>query len=66
MKLVLPRTCGRGSKTQARGAFPRECCGLVEGRRHGGFAEAMALHAAHNIAERDDRLKFIPNIISRR
>jgi proteasome lid subunit RPN8/RPN11 len=35
---------------EARNAFPRECCGLVEGTRSGSTAYATALHATRNLA----------------
>ena len=60
MKLILPRDLGARIEEEARAAFPRECCGLIEGMRHEGFAEAVALHAARNIATRADRFEIDP------
>jgi desampylase len=36
---------------EARAAYPRECCGLVEGVRDGEAVRALALHPVANVAE---------------
>ena len=36
---------------EARAAYPKECCGLVEGVRKGEAVRALALHPAANLAE---------------
>lgn len=45
---------------EARAAFPRECCGLVEGRRDGDRLEISALHACRNVARGDDAFEIDP------
>lgn len=45
---------------EARAAFPRECCGLIEGVREGDAVRAFALHPVCNLAERDDRFEIDP------
>jgi proteasome lid subunit RPN8/RPN11 len=44
----------------ARDAFPRECCGLIEGRRGSTCIEATALHPAQNLAHEPDRFEIDP------
>ena len=53
----LARVIG-GSRRGPR--FPRECCGLIEGERHGDTAVAVALHATRNLAEASDRFAIDP------
>ncbi len=48
----------RQLENEARAAFPRECCGLIEGRFHSH--EAVALHAVKNIAVEKDRFELDP------
>jgi proteasome lid subunit RPN8/RPN11 len=60
MKLSLPRPLRERIAEAARAAFPRECCGLIEGWRQDGFVQAMALHPARNIADRCDRFEIHP------
>ena len=45
---------------EARAAFPRECCGLIEGKRHGEHVEIVALHPCRNLADRDDAFEIDP------
>jgi len=49
---------------EARAAVPRECCGLVEGRRldsvGGGEFHVTALHPACNLAPASDRFEIAP------
>ena len=49
---------------EARAAFPRECCGLVEGRLVSGVDgdefHVTALHAARNLAPQADRFELAP------
>lgn len=45
---------------EARAAFPRECCGLIEGARTGGAVRATTLHPARNLAEAADRFEIDP------
>ncbi|HWF65366.1 MAG TPA: M67 family metallopeptidase [Rhizomicrobium sp.] len=60
MKLVLPAALQRRIEVEARAAFPRECCGLIEGVRDGDAARAFALHPARNIAVHADRFEIAP------
>jgi proteasome lid subunit RPN8/RPN11 len=60
MKLALPREYRARIESQARGAYPGECCGLIEGRRDGDDAFALALHPACNLATRHDRFEIHP------
>jgi proteasome lid subunit RPN8/RPN11 len=46
MKLILPQRLVDQVEAAARTAFPRECCGLIEGRWNGAEAHAVALHPA--------------------
>jgi proteasome lid subunit RPN8/RPN11 len=45
---------------EARAAFPRECCGLLEGVRGGGAIRVVALHAARNLSPDNDRFEIDP------
>jgi proteasome lid subunit RPN8/RPN11 len=49
---------------EARAAFPRECCGLLEGLRfegaHGEEFRVTALHPARNLAPESDRFEVAP------
>jgi desampylase len=45
---------------EARAAFPRECCGLIEGVRRDGVIEALRLHPTRNLATRADRFEIDP------
>ena len=60
MKLLLPADLRARIEAEAREAFPRECCGLIEGARQGEEALATALHPARNIAARADRFEIAP------
>ena len=60
MRLVLaPRLCAQIAEA-ARTAFPRECCGLIEGVRDGDTVRVGALHATRNIAGPDNRFEIDP------
>lgn len=45
---------------EAKAAFPRECCGLIEGAREGNRIVATALHPTRNIAADADRFEIDP------
>ncbi len=45
---------------EARAAFPRECCGLIEGINDGDVARATALHPARNLSRVDDCFEIDP------
>jgi proteasome lid subunit RPN8/RPN11 len=58
--LVLPQALRAQIEAEARAAFPRECCGLIEGRRDGDVIRAIALHPARNLATDADRFEIDP------
>jgi proteasome lid subunit RPN8/RPN11 len=41
-------------------AYPRECCGLIEGVRRDGVIEVLRLHPTRNLATRADRFEIDP------
>jgi proteasome lid subunit RPN8/RPN11 len=45
---------------EAASAFPRECCGLLEGRRGDGLFVVQALHPARNLSSQADRFEIDP------
>ncbi len=64
MTLLLPPELQAEIVRQARAAFPRECCGLIEGAiegiRGGETARELVLHPARNIAAAEDRFEIAP------
>lgn len=60
MKLFLPVSLQQQIAAQARAAFPRECCGLLEGRIETGTARVSAIHAAKNLSDEHDRFEIDP------
>ncbi len=56
MKLILPQTLETQIAEAARAAFPRECCGLMEGVE----GRVTALHPGRNLAEAPDRFEIDP------
>ena len=60
MNFVLPGPLRARIEAEARAAFPRECCGLIEGGRQGEDAWAMILHPARNLATANDRFEIHP------
>lgn len=60
MKLILPAELRARIESEARGAFPRECCGLIEGACEKDIARALALHTARNIAPDPGRFEIHP------
>jgi proteasome lid subunit RPN8/RPN11 len=60
MKLTFPARMEARIKAHAAAEFPRECCGLLEGRRGGGGIEILNLHPARNLAARPDRFEIHP------
>lgn len=59
-RLVLPDALRTQFAAEARAAFPRECCGLIEGVREGDAARALKLHPARNLASEPDRFEIDP------
>ncbi|MGO8712111.1 MAG: M67 family metallopeptidase [Rhizomicrobium sp.] len=45
---------------EALRAYPRECCGLIEGAARDDAIEALALHPARNLAKGYDRFEIDP------
>jgi proteasome lid subunit RPN8/RPN11 len=45
---------------EAASAFPRECCGLLEGRYGDGVFVVQALHPARNLSPDADRFEINP------
>jgi proteasome lid subunit RPN8/RPN11 len=60
MKMALPGDFRTQIETEARAAYPSECCGLIEGVRDGDTARILALHPARNIAVLRDRFEIHP------
>jgi len=60
IQLLLPKALGARIEAEARAAFPRECCGLIEGIWSGETAQALVLHPALNIATAADRFEIEP------
>ena len=47
-------------ESEARAAFPRECCGLMEGVREADAIRVIALHPARNLSSDSDRFEIDP------
>lgn len=60
MRVVLAPGLEDALLDQARAAYPRECCGLLEGRRDGLVWQIVALHPARNLATAQDRFQIDP------
>jgi proteasome lid subunit RPN8/RPN11 len=45
---------------EARAAFPRECCGLIEGVRVSDVVHAVAIHSVHNVSPHMDSFEIDP------
>ncbi|HEX4159944.1 MAG TPA: M67 family metallopeptidase [Rhizomicrobium sp.] len=61
--LALPAALREQLKREARAAFPRECCGLIEGRKNSltlSQGEAAALHTTPNLARESGRFEIDP------
>lgn len=56
--LVLPGALRARIEQEARAAFPRECCGLIEGLR--AERRVVALHPTRNLAQDGDRFEIDP------
>ena len=57
---VLSDALQRQLAAEARGAYPRECCGLIEGVRRADAIEAIALHPTRNLVQAFDRFEIDP------
>ena len=58
--LILPEPLRAQITAEARAAFPRECCGLIEGGTRAGTIAALRLHPARNLAPEPDRFEIDP------
>ena len=58
--LVLPDALGAQILEEARAAFPRECCGLIEGTRIGDVVHVAAIHSTHNVSPHEDCFEIDP------
>jgi proteasome lid subunit RPN8/RPN11 len=59
--LLLTQAQRAQIEDEARAAYPRECCGLIEGvRGDGGRLRVTALHKTDNRARDDDRFEIDP------
>jgi proteasome lid subunit RPN8/RPN11 len=59
-RLILPQSLAAQLEAEARQAFPRECCGLLEGVWDGDSAELIHLWPAPNLATAPDRFEIAP------
>lgn len=59
-QLILSRQMIAEIEAEARRAFPRECCGLLEGVWDGDAARISHLHPAPNLATQADRFEIEP------
>jgi len=50
MKLILPEALKAEIARAATEAYPRECCGLIEGARRPDTFDVRALHPVRNLA----------------
>lgn len=53
LRLELPQVLAQRIADLAGAARPMECCGLIEGIRVGDAFQAMDIHPARNLADRD-------------
>jgi proteasome lid subunit RPN8/RPN11 len=58
--MLLPPGALEWLATEARRAYPRECCGLLEGTRDALRVELSALRPTQNIAAAADRFEIDP------
>jgi proteasome lid subunit RPN8/RPN11 len=59
-RVALPDALRLRILEEARAAFPRECCGLLEGMRAPDEFRVVALHPARNLALQPDRFEIAP------
>jgi len=55
---ILPQPLRAQIAVEARAAFPRECCGLIEGKREGEEVRAVALHPTANFSAAPDSFEI--------
>jgi len=59
-RFVLPPALKSLIAGEARHAFPRECCGLIEGHREFETVIATEVHRTRNVAHQKDRFEIDP------
>lgn len=59
-EVVLSHDLRARIETEARTAFPVECCGLLEGARDGGTVRIAAIHPTRNLADAPGRFAIDP------
>jgi len=60
MGVIMPDGLRAQILREAEGAYPCECCGLIEGLREAENFRVTALHPSRNLAERPDRFDIDP------
>lgn len=60
--LLLPPALKAQIESEARAAFPHECCGLIEGARAGDAIPVTALHLSPNLSAARDRFEIDPAV----
>ena len=60
VNLLLPAPLAEQIKAEARAAYPRECCGLIEGLHGDQLSGAFCLHPARNLAAAPGRFEIAP------
>lgn len=58
--LILPREARDRIEAAARDAWPRECCGLIEGTRIGATFVVTRVHPMRNVAIGQDAFEIDP------
>jgi proteasome lid subunit RPN8/RPN11 len=59
-RIEMPAALTAAILAAAAAAYPRECCGLIEGVRDGNSFRILALHATANLAADADRFEIAP------
>ena len=59
-RVELPAALAAALHEEARQAAPRECCGLLEGRRAEGVYTILALHPVRNLSDDPDHFEIDP------
>jgi proteasome lid subunit RPN8/RPN11 len=60
IRVSLPEGVREQILREARGAHPRECCGVIEGAREAEIFRIATLHPARNLADMPDRFEIDP------
>ena len=59
-RLFIPPKTLAQIEREARSAFPRECCGLLEGTRADDALHVLKIHPAQNLSTESDRFEIDP------